>query len=854
VKYGTPRFVVLLAIVLVTAPLAGAAAAGSGDVVIQEGLAIRVPRSYQRSVLAVDPIEFATAAGTWKAPKEGDSVAFPGADAAKWEKVMAAADGWFASPALGDGYVFVRVPSEKGKAAVLNGLGDAYVYVNGEFRMGGKYAVKDKYESWEPRFDYGQVPVLLKKGDNGLLFRCTRGRLKVVLSEPPLRVFLNGSDVTLPDFVVGERVEAWGAVVIMNATDEVQRGLAISATGPGLEFTATDLGPFLPMSVRKVPFLMKGTAPVQAGKLPVTISLSGRDSGNAAPFASLVLELEAKDPRQNHKRTFLSGIDGSVQYYSVNPARSEEPGFKPAFVLSVHGAGVEATNQAGSYAGKSWANIVAATNRRPYGFDWEDWGRLDALEVMADFTRRYPWDPMRVYLTGHSMGGHGAWILGATFPDRFAAVGPSAGWISFRTYASRQKEEGTSEVEKLASRPLLQGDTLALVTNLANLGVYFIHGDKDESVPVAQSRQMAKTLAEFHKDFVYHEEKDAPHWWDKSDEPGTDCVDYAPLFDFFGRHALPPAGTVREVDFMTANPGVSAQCRWARIEAQGEALKPSRVTLRVDPGLKRFSGTTRNVSRLALDLSMLEKPEAVAVELDGQVLKAAPRGATLWLYRQGGTWADGGAPSASLKGPRRSGPFKDAFRNRMLFVYGTQGTAEENAWALQKARFDAELFQYQGNGSIEIQADRDFRPADDPDRNVILYGNAATNRAWKPLLGGGPVVVDRGFVKAGGTRLEGKDLACLFLRPRPGSDSACVAAVSGTGILGMRLTNTRPYLYAGYALPDLLVFDARVARGAGMGMKLAGFFGPDWSVESGEFAGEAAAPAPPTAKAADNKT
>jgi hypothetical protein len=248
---------------------------------------------------------------------------------------------------------------------------------------------------------------------------------------------------------------------------------------------------------------------------------------------------------------------------------------------------------------------------------------------------------------------------------------------------------------------------------------------------------------------------------------------------------------------------------------------------------------------------MLDKPEMVTVELDGQVLKAAPRGATLWLYRKGGTWTDGDAPPASLKGPRRGGPFKDAFRNRMVFVYGTQGSAEENAWAFQKARFDAEIFQYQGNGSVEILSDRDFRTTAEPDRNVILYGNAATNRAWKPLLGGGPVVVDRGFVIAGGTRLEGKDLACLFLRPRPGSDTACVAAVSGTGILGMRLTNTRPYLYAGFALPDLLVFDARVAQGSGKGLKLAGFFGTDWGVESGEFAGDGGLPVPAAAKAGD---
>ena len=46
-------------------------------------------------------------------------------------------------------------------------------------------------------------------------------------------------------------------------------------------------------------------------------------------------------------------------------------------------AAVEAINQASSYEPKTWANIVCPTNRRPYGYDWEDWGRLDALEVLA---------------------------------------------------------------------------------------------------------------------------------------------------------------------------------------------------------------------------------------------------------------------------------------------------------------------------------------------------------------------------------------------------------------------------------------------------------------------------------------
>src|SRR5205823_5794816 len=97
---------------------------------------------------------------------------------------------------------------------------------------------------------------------------------------------------------------------------------------------------------------------------------------------SAKLMLRIRKPGQTYKRAFISGIDGSVQYYAVNPAVvSQQPAAGPsknpssALFLTLHGAGVEAIGQADAYSPKSWGNIVAATNRRPYGFDWEDWGR-----------------------------------------------------------------------------------------------------------------------------------------------------------------------------------------------------------------------------------------------------------------------------------------------------------------------------------------------------------------------------------------------------------------------------------------------------------------------------------------------
>ena len=80
-------------------------------------------------------------------------------------------------------------------------------------------------------------------------------------------------------------------------------------------------------------------------------------------------------------RTFVSDIDASVQRYAVQPAANADA---KALELSTHGAGVDALDQARAYGQKAWAHVACPTNRRPFGFDWEGWGRIDALEALAD--------------------------------------------------------------------------------------------------------------------------------------------------------------------------------------------------------------------------------------------------------------------------------------------------------------------------------------------------------------------------------------------------------------------------------------------------------------------------------------
>jgi poly(3-hydroxybutyrate) depolymerase len=814
---------VSIALVAASAALQGQAPGGQTVISAKEALALAPLSKAGRSPVHTDALEAAIVAGKWAPPKAGDSVTLPDGRMVEWKKLSAAKEGTFRHG--NGGYLFFNVPSDQQRIMILEASGHSLVYVNGEPRTGDGYSN-----------GIVKVPVLLEKGENSFLFQVARGQLQWRLAEPPASLYLIDNDVLLPDVLRDENGDLWAGVTAVNASKELRgrEELRVSDLDrtKSLDPPARASRVLLPLSSQKIPVRLTG---VEAGKAAkVRVQFAFGSGGELASRLEKSLNIVTKE--QAHIRTFESGIDGSVQYYAVQPAN--RPGASALF-LSLHGASVEARGQAAAYASKAWGHIIAPTNRRPYGFDWEDWGRIDALEVLEHAQKAYKTDPQRTYLTGHSMGGHGTWHVGVTYPDRFAAIGPSAGWVSFWTYAGGKRPAETDAVQALMRRATNPSDTLALSKNYLHQGIYVLHGDADDNVPVSQARTMKSHLEPFHHDFHYFEQPKAGHWWSNTDEPGAACVDWAPMFDLFARRTIPRANEIREIGFVTANPGISSKCHWLAIEAQTKLLDFSSVQIRLDPVKRRFVGTTTNVARLKLDLRQLEAGKEITVELDGHKLPPVPwpASAALWLTATGKQWtATDSPPAASAKGPHRYGPFREAFQNRMMFVFGTKGTPAENAWALAKARFDAETFWYRGNGAIEVIPDAMFDAARGPDRSIILYGNAETNSAWPVLLANSPVQVARGSVTIDGRQEKGDDLACLFLRPRPGSDSACVGAVSGTGLAGMRLGDRLPIFISGVAFPDCIVIGPEMLEKGFEGVRAAGYFGLDWSVSSGEFA------------------
>ena len=794
----------------------------------------------------VDGLAWEIATGKFNAPKEGklDAVNYGSADTEiSWIPTMVDSTGKFTHRDLRRSYLYTEYKSNNDQVVLLETSGNTRTFINGLPHEG------DHYD-----FAYTLIPFRLKKGNNEFLFTFGRfGRVEAKLITPTKSIMFTQRDMTLPDIINGEANDKWGAIRVVNAQDKALTGLTIKctlSTGESVTYNSDDV---MPMMVRKIKFLVPAVKSTETGRVTATLALM---QGNKE-LDRTEITLQQRNASGTHERTFISKVDGSVQYYSITPSSTK--GDNQALFLSVHGAGVEARNQARAYKPKDWGHVVAATNRRPYGFNWEDWGRMDALEVLEDSRALLKTAPEKTYLTGHSMGGHGTWVIGVNYPDKFAAIAPCASYPDIAGYGGGS---GNADAENRTftqfipfERAANAGRSLQLKQNYLQQGVYIFHGSEDRTVPTAQARMMRQLLSEYHDNFCYYEYPGGSHWF------GDESVDWKPIFEFFKRHTLATNDKKERLDFTTASPGVSEKDYWITILQQDTVLGFSNAAFEISQGGPDFSrgnfgggrpqgefsgpmrqprekgiiGTTRNVVALALDIPSLKLPEAETnIIIDGKKIPV-PTSKAVTLKKVDNEWQITGDIPVTEKYPARYAGFKFAFTNNVVFVYATGGTPVENEWYMNKARFDSETFLYRGNGSIEVIADKDFNPDTYADRNVVIYGNASNNKAWAKLLTNSPVQVKQGEITVGSKSFKGSNYGIYFIYPRTDSKTASIGVVAGTGIEGMKGTFPNDYFFGFNGFPDLAVFTVDMLRNGIKGVKMSGFFGNDWSVEKGNF-------------------
>lgn len=769
---------------------------------------------YGREALYTDNLAYQLYTGTLARPAAG--AAFGKNDQGqevKWSTVTADTSGRFNGRGA-NSYVYLTYTSSKAQTALLNIRGNSAVYVNGELHAGDPYA-----SGWM------NVPVRLVKGENEFYVR--GAGIIASLTFPSKPVFLDTADPTLPFIVPGQPASDLKAgIVVINTSPRELRGLQIKSKIGGRE-SLSAIAAIPAFATRKVIFSLNGEGARAKGMHDCELMLI-QDSRT---IDTKTVKIQSVDSSEKYSMTFVSAIDGSLQYYAVAPKTGgTAPG--SALFLSVHGAGVEAIGQARAYESKDWGNLVAATNRRPRGFNWEDWGRLDALEVLSLAKAKFNPHPQHIYLTGHSMGGHGTWFLGATYPDKWAAIAPAAGYPTLKGYGSADgliPDSSASAMGQILLRASNQSDVPKLATNYKQLGVYIMHGDADRTVSVNYARQMRQQLSTFHPDFSYYEHPGGSHWY------GSESVDWKPMFEFLKWHKLAADTAVNTIDFTTASPGISSSYRWASIHQQTNPLQYSNIKLNRNLKAGTISGNTENVRLLKLNLGDFSSNAAVDIKLDnGSSVKYTTKSPydSIFLQKEQGNWKVAAAPGTQMKGPHRYGTFKEGFNKNMVFVYGTSGDKDENEWSRAKAMFDAETWYYRGNGAVDIITDKEYSRAKYAGRNVVLIGNASTNSAWNSLLSDSPVKVTRGSVRVGDKSFQGDDLVAYFVWPIAGTTDNSVSVISGTGIKGMKAANGNQYFAGASGFPDLMVFRLGMLNSGISGVEAAGFFDNNWKLEN----------------------
>jgi predicted peptidase len=108
--------------------------------------------------------------------------------------------------------------------------------------------------------------------------------------------------------------------------------------------------------------------------------------------------------------------------------------------------------------------FITASPQCPDDTFW--WDHLEALRGLIDeILSSHPIDSDRIYLTGNSMGGYGAWRVAMEFPELFAAIAPICG-----------------------------GGDPTKVYVLKEVPVWAFHGARDDVVDPKESEKMVNAL------------------------------------------------------------------------------------------------------------------------------------------------------------------------------------------------------------------------------------------------------------------------------------------------------------------------------------------------------------------------
>jgi len=712
-----------------------------------------------------------------------------------WAEQIAGENGQFSGRPFQGTYAYTVYETANPRTVLIEAPGSSHLVVNGSPRSGDPYG-----------YGYLALPVQLKAGKNHIWAACGRGGLRLNVKNLPAPVFVEQRDMTLPDRLVAGDLLA--GVTVVNGEESTLFDYEIEVRSQAGSRRTKGDKPLPGMSLAKIAVTLPG------GELEYAVRVVY--AGKSSPWTPISLRKRVNT--DTYRVTFLSAIDQSVQYFAVRPPVDDSP--IGTIILSLHGASVEAQGQAEAYGPHSGAVVVAATNRRPYGFDWEEVGRADALEVLALAREMWP-NAKQTFLTGHSMGGHGTWSVGGHHPWEFDGIKPCASWRSFFTYGGAPRYPADEPIGTILNRASAIHDTFLVKQNYNLLPIFVLHGDADTTVPVSEPRGMIAELSG-HPALGSFEEPGQGHWYDTDPAPGANCLDYAPGWAFlreksegFRKGYLLGNATI---EYATVDPTAAGAVDGVRI-AEVEQV-----------GVQAMMQLRREGSKVRVTTSGVK-----GVVVEGSRERYIIEPATVWVREEGRPeFHNLPARMASRDVTMGGYGFKSLWLRPVTIVYGTGGNEEENRLMRDGARFLAETFLYRGNGSLVTMSDREAL-ARQVETQVLIIGSPATNRAFMTYVGRSSVRGGRESVHAGSRSYKGVGFAAISLAPPAQTMPGMNGMISAGDAAGLIAALRVPFFTPGAAMPDGMILSERMLREGVAGVEAAGWFGSDWSLVNGDW-------------------
>ena len=527
------------------------------------------------------------------------------------------------------------------------------------------------------------------------------------------------------------------------------------------------------------------------------------------------------DEKGLNECAYLSTVDDSPQpYYVYVPERHDGRTCLPVIVY-LHGYSPELDEPDGEmvphrlldYCDQYGYYLVAPFGRGNPEF--RGIGERDVIWVFEQFARRYPVDPDRVFLFGYSMGGTGAFTVGAHYPDVWAGIISVSGRSDYYLWKGLDREK----VEAYKC-PLIDADSGAgMAGNLRNVPVLMCHGVADALVKIEQPRAMLEKLKKLGADATLNELPDRDHWI--LDDVLADDAVFKWMADR-RRNAWPD-----EVDFTTQTIKYR-QAHWVTVLDLVRWGEPVTVHAKFSADKSVLDVQTQNVASLRLDLSeeLVGAEPKLIVRVNGaehQVDRPGPATFSIEEARRTGKLR---------KTPRLCGPVREATSRRFLIVAGTGPVGPGGLDQGQVDRFQREA----GGAMLEwmvfaksaplMKRDIDVTPVDVQRSNLILYGAPSTNERLREIADQLPIrVTDDGFEFQGKT-YGNKDHGLVMVYPNPLSPARLVVVRSGLPY-GAGLSAADKF----DLLPDFIIFtDEKDPDGSNKAV-VAGFFDRDWQVD-----------------------